>query len=135
MGGETVLHADLGYKRLLPFSVLGEGIYRLLTFLLAIINTPDGIVLIDEIENGIHHSALKRVWSLVDEISKQYKVQVIATTHSYECIQEASEIFLAKNVSNNFRLHRLDRIKDKFHAVTYDDEALEGAMHGYLEVR
>ena len=44
-------------------------------------------------------------------------------------------VFLKKNSGGAFRLHRLDRIEEKFQSVTYDDEALEGAMQGYLEVR
>lgn len=134
MGGVPILYADLGYDRLLPFSVLGEGIYRLFTFLLAIINTQDGIVLIDEIENGIHHSITKQVWSLIGQVSEQYKVQVIATTHSYECIEAAHAAF-SETDRYDFQLHRIDRLQNRLKTVTYDQETLETALKIPFEVR
>ena len=44
------------------------------------------IVLIDEIENGFHYEALETLWKAVIEIAKEHKVQIFATTHSWENI-------------------------------------------------
>ena len=60
--GQTVIHGDVGLSRLIPVPFLGEGLKRLLSVVLAIANTRDGIVLIDEIENGLHYSVLVQAW-------------------------------------------------------------------------
>lgn len=46
----------------------------------------NGVVLIDEIENGLHHSVLAKVWEGIFQWAIKYNVQVFASTHSIECI-------------------------------------------------
>lgn len=135
VNGLPILHGDIGLQRLVPLSLMGEGLNRLVSILLTLATNRDGLVLIDEIENGFHHSVLSNVWKVISDAAHRFNVQVIATTHSYECIQAASDVFLNNGSDSTFRLHRFDRIEEKIQTVTYDDEALEGAMQGYLEVR
>ncbi len=135
VSGFPILYGDIGLKRLVPLSLMGDGLNRLVSILLTLATNRDGLVLIDEIENGLHHSVLENVWQVINDAAHRFNVQVIATTHSYECIQAASNIFLNNGHRSAFRLHRLDRIEETFQSVIYDDEALEGAMQGYLEVR
>ncbi|MBE9067564.1 AAA family ATPase [Leptolyngbya cf. ectocarpi LEGE 11479] len=135
VSGFPILYGDIGLPRLVPLSLMGEGLNRLVSILLTLATNREGLVLIDEIENGLHHSVLSKIWQVISDAAHRFNVQVIATTHSYECIQAASDIFLTKDSDSDFRLHRLDRIKEKFRSVTYDDEALIGAMQGFLEVR
>jgi len=131
---EPIIHGDIGLKRLLPLPVMGEGMVRLFNLLLHIGNAPDGVVLLDEIENGIHHSMLAKIWGVIGEVAREFNTQVFATTHSLECIIAAHKAFQEQGIYD-FRLHRLDRSKDTIKVVTYDQEALETSIETGLEVR
>jgi len=133
-GGVPMIHGDIGLGRLVPLPVMGEGMARLASLVLAIGNAPNGVVLVDEIENGLHHSILPKVWRAIGEVARQFNTQVFATTHSLECIVAAHRAF-SKSERYDFRLHRLERVNETIRAVTYDQETLEAAIETGLEVR
>jgi len=134
VAGEPVIHGDIGLKRPMPLPVMGEGMVRLANLVLLIGNAPSGVVLVDEIENGLYHSILPKIWQSIGEVAGEFNTQVFATTHSLECIMAAHKAF--KELENyEFRLHRLDRTKETIKAVTYDRETLETAIETGLEVR
>jgi hypothetical protein len=132
--GQPIIHGDIGLRRLVPIPFLGEGMRRLLSVVLAIANTRGGLVLIDEIENGLHYSVQKQVWQALAHAARQADVQVFATTHSWECIRWAHEAFVQDSVYD-LRLHRLDRTDDQTSAVSYDREMIETALHSGIEMR
>ncbi len=132
--GESMLHGDVGNGRLIPLPFMGGGMVRLASLVMAIGNAPDGVVLIDEIENGFYHSAMTKIWEAIGETARQFNTQVFATTHSWECIVAAQEAF-TESKPYDFRLHRLERKDGDIRAVTYDQEALTAAIETGLEVR
>ncbi|MBM4048079.1 MAG: ATPase [Planctomycetes bacterium] len=132
--GVPMINGDIGIGVLVPVPLLGEGMGRLLSILLAIASAPGGKVLIDEIENGLHHSVMVDIWKAIGEAARRSETQVFATTHSWECIRGAHKAFAATG-TYDFRLHRLERVKGQIQAGTYDREALEGALKAELEVR
>ena len=130
--GFPMIWGDIGLSELVPLAVMGEGMTRLARLVLAIATVPGGLVLVDEIETGLHHSVLVDVWRAVDEAAKQFDTQVVATTHSYECIRSAHE---ALGGGDGFLLHRLE-VSDKGNrCVTYSPESIDAAMRHDLEVR
>jgi len=133
-GGVPIINGDIGIGELIPLPLMGEGMVRLLSIMLAIANAPDGIVLVDEVENGLHHSVMMGVWQAIADLARQYRTQVFATTHSWECIQAAHRAFEASG-TYDFRLHRLDRIGEDVRAVGYDREMLATSTEMNLEVR
>jgi len=133
-GVENFVCGDIGYNKMLPLSLMGEGMERYLSFVLAILTAENGIVLIDEIENGFHHSIHAKVWSNLAKLARQYNVQIITTTHSYECIKAAHESF-KRDEKYDFVLHRLDRVGRRIEDVTYDKETLEAALKSDMEIR
>ena len=133
--GTSMIYGYLkDYSEPIPLPLLGDGIRRVASLVLAIGAARGGVVLVDEIENGIHHSAMKSIWEVVVEAATTFNTQIFATTHSQECIQSAHEVFRTQE-NYNFRLHRLDRDGDQIRAVSYDQESLEGALSIPLEVR
>jgi predicted ATPase len=133
-GDVPMIHGDIGLGRLVPLPIMGEGMQRLASLVLAIATTPNGVVLLDEIENGLHYSILPKVWRAIGEVARQFNTQVFATTHSLECIVAAHRAF-SESERYDFRLHRLDRDEETISAVTYDQETLEAAIETGLEVR
>lgn len=132
--GQPILQGDIGLSRPIPLPLMGGGMVRLASLVLHIGNAPNGVVLVDEIENGLHHSILPKVWRAIGEVAREFNTQVFATTHSLECITAAHKAF-AESELYDFRLHRLERIEETIRAVTYDREALEAAIETGLEVR
>lgn len=57
---------------------MGERITRLLSILVAIASTPDGIVCVDEIENGIHYSLFPKVWEAIETMAKMYSRDMLS---------------------------------------------------------
>lgn len=98
---------------------------------LAIASAPDGVVLVDKVEIGIHHSVLPDVWRIIDEAAKQFRTQIFATTYSFECVMAAQES-LSKD---RFRLHRIEIADKTNRCVTYEPHVINAAIRHNLEVR
>lgn len=133
-GNRNLVCGDIGYNKILPLSLMGEGMERYLYIVLSLLSAENGIILIDEIENGFHHSIHAKIWSNLGNLARKYNVQIIATTHSYECIRAAHESF-KKDEEYDFILHRLDRVGEKIEAMTYDKATLESALRSDMEIR
>ncbi len=131
---EPIIHGDVGLDRMLPLPLMGGGMVRLVSMLLRIAVSKNGVLLLDEFENGLHHSLLPGVWRAVREAADRYNVQVFATTHSHECIAAAHDAFSEK-FPYDLRLFRLERRNGESTVVKYDQEILETALESGLEVR
>ncbi len=100
---------------------------------LALANCRDGILLIDEVENGIHHSVQPELWRMIFRAAEDSNVQVVAATHSWDCI--ASFAVAAVESPSDGTLYRLERVGDDLHAIRYSEEDLEVAAQQRIEVR
>lgn len=129
--GAPMIWGDIGLAELIPLPVMGEGMTRIARLILAIASTPGGVVLVDEIENGLHHSVLPKVWKVVDTAAKRFNTQIFAATHSFECAEAAHEALCA----DDFRLHRLEVSGAENRCVTYEPEEIEVAFRQNLEIR
>lgn len=131
--GIPMIHGDIGIGRLLPLPLMGEGMVRICSLVLTIANIPNGVVLIDEIENGLHHSVMGKLWKAVGDIARRFNAQIFATTHSYECLVAAHRAF--SESTYDFCLHRLENIKGKIKVIAYDQERLESTIENGWEIR
>ncbi len=73
-------------------SAMGDGINRILTIILAMLNCENGVLLIDEFENGLHYSVQYQLWKVINDLSTKLNVQVFATTHSMDTLRSLSEL-------------------------------------------
>ncbi len=88
LAGQEVL-VDLGGPTLLPVPVLGEGMLHVIRlFVVANACQGGGLLCIDEIENGLHHSAMQVVWESLARFATEHDVQIIATTHNVEMLRQ-----------------------------------------------
>jgi hypothetical protein len=134
LDSRPMIHGDLGSRHLVPVALMGEGIRRLLSILLAITTASGGRVLIDEIENGLHYSVLKDVWLAIAKAARTADAQVFATTHSWECIQAAHRAF-KDSPPYDFRYLRLDRRGEDIVVRSFDERMLDTVEKSDLEVR
>ena len=113
---------------------MSTGIHRFLAVLISIASTANGIILVDEIENGIFHENLEKAWRGIFRFCKQYNVQLFASTHSKECL-EALEPFLAED-QNDFRLLRTEALEDGSHTVrVFKGKDFESALRTGVDPR
>lgn len=132
-GQHAGIYGDVGLPQLVPLGLMGEGMAYLAQLALAMGSSQGGLVLIDEAENGVHHSVLRDLWRVIGHLARQLNVQVVATTHSYECIRAARDSLRA--VELPMRLYRLDRVEDGIRVVSYDEDTLDAALQMELELR
>ncbi len=112
---------------------LGEGMSRMLRLAMALVNCQNGVLLIDEIESGLHYSVLPDVWKLIFKTAKDLNVQVFATTHSKDCIEAFAQA--AADSPEDGMLVRLERHGEKIVAKTIEEERLVDAVNFDVEVR
>ncbi len=131
--GVPVIMGDVGFRELVPLASLGEGMQHLswIALGLSMAGMSGGVLLIDEIENGIHHTVMPKVWQFVGETAKLFDVQVFATTHSYECMSDAYTALGA----DGFVLHRLEASDIGNRCFTYKPSAIKAAIKHDLEFR
>ena len=133
-GERRVVVKISGHERPVPLKSLGDGALRLFGVALALANSKNGFLLMDEAENGIHHSVQRDFWRMILQTAQENNVQVLATTHSWDCVrgfaQAASEIEDAEGV-----LVRLDRVPAGLRAVEYSEDGLKVAAEQGIEVR
>lgn len=134
LGTQPLVYADVGMEDLIPTTQLGQAFTRLLRLFSEILVKRSRVILIDEIENGIHYKAMPQVWKGIAAIARQEDLQIFATTHSYECIRSAHEAF-SSEPHYDLALHRLERVDDEIRAVTYNQTTLETSFEMNLEVR
>lgn len=136
IGGQPQLYAKMR-GRLLPLKMAGDGVNRLLSILLTIMSNPgpNAVVLIDEIDTGFHYSVYGSLWKAVMKTARENRCQVIATTHSYECIQGA--VTAGDTARDDFCYFRIDRGEDDKDIVArrYSGDLLNTAMEMEMEVR
>lgn len=133
-GGRRAIVRLKGNARPVPLKSLGDGALRLFGIALALANSRDGFLLIDEAENGIHHSVQQDYWRMVLQTAHKNNVQVFATTHSFDCVRG----FARAAVENEYVegvLVRLEEEHDVLHAVRYSEDEVRTAAEHNTEVR
>jgi len=124
-----------GASHPIPLSSMGDGMRRLLMLAMATVTVEKGVLLIDEIDTGLHYQTQTDMWRLILETAQELNVQVFATTHSWDCIcafQEALEQLEDNSVGKLFRLSRRD---DTIKPVAYTADELNIAIPHSIEVR
>ncbi|MXX35957.1 MAG: AAA family ATPase [Gemmatimonadetes bacterium] len=113
---------------------LGDGAVRLFGIALALANAHGGFLLIDEAENGIHHSVQAAMWKIVLHTAHRNGLQVAATTHSWDCVRGFATAATGRDDWDGV-LVRLEGANGRVRAVEYSAEDLAIAAEQGIEVR
>jgi hypothetical protein len=110
----------LNHRRLgpAPISVFGDALRRAVLLSSTLPALKGGLLLIDEIETGIHVRALNRVFRWLVDVSRQFQVQVIATTHSLEALDAMASALDSREES--FKVYHLTKEENYTHAKRFD---------------
>jgi hypothetical protein len=86
--GVPMLFASVkGIAKKMPLGLVSEGVNRLFSILTGIATYKDGVVLIDQFEDGFYHDRLSSVWKSVHRLASENNTQLFVTTHSEECLK------------------------------------------------
>ena len=126
-----------GINQLLAVNMQGDGLRRYLNIVAASANPTNNILLIDEIENGLHYSAYKKLWEAIFALATTTNKQVFVTTHSKETLSHLNEMLEEHpEYQQEMRLYTLANTPIKGHqAYKYTFDGLSGACENDVELR
>jgi predicted ATPase len=123
-----------GDDQRIPIGSMGDGIWRMLGLTLAIVNARNGYLLVDEIDTGLHFSAMANLWKLLWNASNRLNVQVFATTHSSDCWKSLEIISdQSMQADNSVSIHRIEHSAKE--SVVFTNSQLVIAAEKGIEVR
>lgn len=110
--------------------------WRLLGLALALVHARGGELLVDEIDTGLHHTVMEKMWHLVLESAERLDTQVFATTHSSDCWTSLARVLEARRDARKDSSVSIQRIeRDRPRAVCFSAEEIVIAAERNLEVR
>jgi AAA15 family ATPase/GTPase len=120
-----------------PINIVGDGIIKIVSILSFLRQVKKGgILLIDEIENGLYYSSSSlMLWKAIFKACRTYNVQIVATTHSRECIENFYVAYKDEKLSDGISLVRLDKKDNDIRVVSYNEMNIKTAIEYDMEVR
>ncbi len=125
---ECVIVKLRGMTSPVPIGSLGDGVWRLFTLATAMASAVGGVVLVDDIDTGLHYSVMERMWRHLAAMATHLDVQVFATTHSRDCYEALSA--LQEGCAS---IHRIER--GRAQSVVFDGAMVAAAAANDIEVR
>ena len=126
-----------GVNELLPLGMTGDGLRRYLNIVACSANPMTNVIVIDEIDNGLHYSAYKKLWEAIFALATKTNKQVFITTHSKETLYCLNEMLEERpEYQQEMRLYTIAKTLKKGHqAYKYTYEGLSGACENGIELR
>lgn len=124
-----------GLDNPIPLRSLGDGINRLFGIALALVNAQNGLLLIDEIESGLHYSIQADMWRLIFQVAQRLNVQVFATTHSWDCIKAFTKAAVENTQEEGVLIRLQEDDKGDIVSTIFDEEDLPIVVSDHAEVR
>lgn len=107
---------------------------RLLALSLSLIDSTDGVLMVDELDSGLHWTVMRKMWDFVIRAAVRSSVQVFATTHSLDCIRALASLHRGSpELSSEVSVFKLDRRLAK--AIRLDAAEVEAAIEEDIEIR
>lgn len=128
---------DIGLESRLPINVLGDGVRKVLSVLLAIHSAKGGTLMIDEIDNGLHYSIMPALLEVILHACKKQDTQLFVSTHSADFVEALVHAMAQDDVADTsvsaYKLVKKD--DDELVALRYDKERLTYVINQEMEVR
>lgn len=70
---------------------MGDGIKKIFNLLNVLFASGAKTVLIDELDNGLHPMAYSKIFTLLNELSKQENIQFFITSHNPEFVKNMAK--------------------------------------------
>jgi len=141
--GESIYLRRSVEERWFPMENLGDAVQKVLNYALNIYALADNtatekVLIIDEIENGLHYTVQESFWEQLFNLAKQFNIQIFAATHSLEMIKAYLNTIkkLGENAVSNKYWELFRNAKNgKIMATDRDIEQLEYVLSTSLNFR
>ncbi|MGK7961333.1 AAA family ATPase [Crocosphaera sp.] len=131
-GGFVVKFSD--QNKPVPIGSLGDGIWRILSIILAMVNLENGVLLVDEIDTGLHFSTLLDMWEVILFTARKLNIQVFATTHNSDCWRSLAKLIKQEEIEENeITIQRIE--PDRKKSVSFNTKQIVIAEERDIEVR
>jgi predicted ATPase len=123
-----------GDEKRIPIGSFGDGVWRMFALVVALVRAKDSILLIDEVDTGLHYTVMEDMWKLVHEAAELFNVQVFATTHSYDCVHSLASVCRdTPNEKGAITIQRVETHKKK--ATAFTEAQIRLVAEREIEVR
>jgi predicted ATPase len=112
---------------------ISGGINRMVAILVSIASRTQSIVLVDEIENGVYYKRQPAFWRGILKFLRQHDGQMIAATHSKECLEALIEA--AGDKLDDIALWRLERGPDGHEVLQFSGDTLKAGIEHDVDIR
>ena len=129
IGNNNLIYIDIGLPKLMPIQFIGLGARKFITIASIVSAQKDGVLLIDEFENGLHYETMDILWNAIVSMCRDRNIQLFATTHSYECI----ESFI--NAASDGNVYRIERKENEHKVIRYTAEEAASIIDKRWEMR
>lgn len=121
----------------LPLRMAGDGLRRYIHIVAASANPLNNIILIDEIDNGLHYSTYQSLWEAIFALATTSNKQIFVTTHNAETLKRLNEMLGEHpEYQDEMRLYTIAKTLKKQHqAYIYTYEGLNVACENGIEIR
>ena len=133
-GGGAMVHAKLrSVNEKVPLPLVSDGINKMLSILLAVHHFSRGIVLIDEMENGLYFDLMDRASAAILDAARESNTQLFVTTHSLEYLRALVPV--VREHPDDFRLLRTTKDNGASAIDCFDGGHFAAALEEGLEIR
>ena len=133
-GGTAIVHAKLrSMSEKVPLPLVSDGINKMLSILLAVHHFSRGVVLIDEMENGLYFDLMGRASAAILDAARASNAQLFVTTHSLEYLRALLPV--VQEHPDEFRLLRTTKDNGASAIDCFDGAHFAAALEEGLEIR
>ncbi|MCI6962988.1 MAG: ATP-binding protein, partial [Bacteroidales bacterium] len=96
----------------------------------------NGVLLIDEISNGFHHSVMCSLWKILIDAATKKNTQIFATTHDADSIKGLRDAALGSEHQDKIASFKLLKTQDDhLEALHYSLESIDYSFNQAIEIR
>jgi hypothetical protein len=131
--GTGAVYAILNGGAVRGLSEVSSGIHKTFSLYCGLSSLTDGVLMLDEIENGIYYEKFTSLWQNLYQMAVQTKNQIFITSHSQECLMAL--LPLLENNADDFTLLRTERHDKGCVVKQISASAMKAALRGNIDLR
>ena len=111
---------------------------KYLSIIFPIIVNKYNAILVDEIENGLHHKTIKHLLRSILSLSNNNNIQMFFTTHSYEVLKFLSEIVIEEfaDIKDSINVINIVNTENKgFQSYNYNIDTVKELLENDSDIR
>lgn len=133
------LMVDIGIEKLLPLNMMGDGLRKLVSIVLAVYDCKEGVIAIDEVDNGFHYSTMISLWKALALASKESNTQVFLTTHNLDFLKGMTALLRDEKykwLEREIAAYKLIKNEEDILSVLrYDSTTIDYSLEQEIEIR